>query len=321
MIFPDEKACLDRKNIVRILNDSTIKGINERRSAIDFIRAAIDGADSFTEIGPDSFIFSLWLLSAINENIITARSVILQRSVLEESLNKRDNEEIAEYAEKINLPVSYSDDIFRIRMPEFLKYTERVSGNKYRLIYQPLDHGIVSCKKDVFIKILREAFVRIAFNIVDKIDSEEAASVLSGYASTITELKDHYKIRSRESDISSVIDARYFPPCIKAFITQLRDGINLPHMARLALASFMHKIGSSDEDIAKLFVNAPDYDENITIYQIRHISGEISGIEYSPPKCDTLRSNHLCYMDDDRLCNQEWMKHPLTYYEIKRKKK
>ncbi len=321
MILPDEKACLDRKNIDRILNDRTTKGINERSSAGEFILAAIDGADSFREIGSDSFIFSMWLLSAINENIITARSIILQRSVLEESLNKRDNEEIAEYAEKINLPVSYSDEIFRIRMPEFLKYTARVSGNKYRLAYQPLNRGIASCRKDVFIKIVREAFVQSAFNIVDKINSEDATSVLSGYTDEISSLRDHYKKRSRESDISSVIDARYFPPCIKAFITQLRDGINLPHMARLALASFMHKVGSSDEDIAKLFVNAPDYDENITIYQVRHISGEISGIEYSPPKCDTLRSNHLCYMDDDRLCNQEWMKHPLTYYEIKRKKK
>ncbi|MGC8609654.1 MAG: DNA primase regulatory subunit PriL [Thermoplasmata archaeon] len=321
MILPDEKTCLDRKNIERIINDSTPGGLKGKISAKNFIKAAIDGAETFSEIDPDSFIFSLWMLAAINENIITARSIILQRTVLENSLNGHEDEDIADYANKIGISVRYSDEIFKVPMPDFLKYTARVSGNRYRLAYQAIDAGVVLCRKEVFIKIVREAFVQSAFKIIDSLDPDIAGQILLPYIQEITDLKDHYKRRSREADVSSVIDAKYFPPCVKAFITQLRDGTNLPHMARLTLASFMHKVGAGDEDIAKLFVNAPDYDENITMYQVRHISGEISGIEYSPPKCDTLRSNHLCYMDDDRLCNQEWMKHPLTYYEIKRKRK
>ena len=55
-------------------------------------------------------------------------------------------------------------------------------------------------------------------------------------------------------------------------------------------------------------------------YQVEHITGKTSGTEYTPPGCDTMKSNSICF-NPDSLCNKEWMNHPLSYYRIKGKKK
>jgi DNA primase large subunit len=58
-------------------------------------------------------------------------------------------------------------------------------------------------------------------------------------------------------------------------------------------------------------------------YQVEHITGKISGTEYTPPNCDTLKSNNICFQPDG-LCKKTWMIHPLIYYKYKgksRKKK
>ena len=47
--------------------------------------------------------------------------------------------------------------------------------------------------------------------------------------------------------------------------------------------------------------------------------GELNGGEgYSPPECKTMKTNGLCY-SPDKLCEQEWMNHPLKYYRTKSK--
>ena len=94
-------------------------------------------------------------------------------------------------------------------------------------------------------------------------------------------------------------------------------GVNLPHSGRFALVSFLHTIGMNSEQILALFSQSPDFDESKSIYQIKHITGELNGTDgYTPPECHTMKSNGLCY-DPDKLCNNGKMNQPLTYYRIK----
>ncbi len=72
------------------------------------------------------------------------------------------------------------------------------------------------------------------------------------------------------------------------------------------------------EDIMKLYASAPDFDEKKTRYQVEHITGRISGVQYTPPECSTMKSYNICF-DADDLCRRDWMKHPLTYYRVKSK--
>ncbi|HEQ78785.1 MAG TPA: hypothetical protein ENN76_00800, partial [Euryarchaeota archaeon] len=58
--------------------------------------------------------------------------------------------------------------------------------------------------------------------------------------------------------------------------------------------------------------------EGMARYQIDHVTGVTSGTEYTPPECNTMKSNANCF-EPDRLCEQEWMTHPLKYYRTKQK--
>ena len=62
---------------------------------------------------------------------------------------------------------------------------------------------------------------------------------------------------------------------------------------------------------------SPDFDESKSIYQIKHITGELNGTEgYTPPECSTMKTNGICY-DPDDLCAKEFLNHPLTYFRIR----
>lgn len=298
-----------------------------RKESEVFIKGVIedDSEKNIVGVGTDAFTLSLWILAAIDENVLTARVINQQRDIIERELLKLDDpEDIEEYAKTIGLDVTYSviDEVFMIGFDAFLKNTRRLSDSKYRLIYQPLKGGNIYASTKVMAKVIREFFVAKAFEIVDGIDHDIAVKALGDMAEFAAAMKKLYKEISakRRIDLGSV-DVKLFPPCIRQYMNEMKDGVNLPHLARLTLASFLHKVGMENKEIADLFKTAPDYDEKITLYQISHITGEISGTEYSPPKCTTLQTNHICYKGNDPLCNQEWLKHPLWYYEIKKKHK
>jgi DNA primase large subunit len=107
-----------------------------------------------------------------------------------------------------------------------------------------------------------------------------------------------------------------FPPCIRALLAGTQNGINLPHSGRFALVSFLHALGMDSEQIMELFAKSPDFDPSKSSYQVKHITGEVSGTEYTPPECSTMKSYGLCFEPDD-LCGNEKVVHPLIYYRIK----
>lgn len=324
LILLNERAFIDPDRVMSILRSNDSEASKTRSEAETFISRSVSDNPPTTGVSTDAFMLSLWMLSAIDESVLTARVVNQQRDYLEIASRNSDPEDLEEYARKNGLNISYDveDSLFSVPVEDFLRYTRRVSGTRYRLIFQALRSGRVYALQETVAKIIREFFVARSFEIVDGIDADKARRVLGER----TEFTDRMKKLYREYHAKRKIelgetDFRLFPPCIKEYLKELNDGINLPHIARLTLASFLHKVGMEGSDIAGLFKSAPDYDPRITDYQIKHITGEISGTEYSPPKCATLQANHLCYKGDDTLCNQEWLRHPLWYYEVKKRKK
>jgi len=92
---------------------------------------------------------------------------------------------------------------------------------------------------------------------------------------------------------------RSFPPCMRELLKRAEEGENLPHEARFALASFLINIGWDIDKVVEVFSNVPDFDEDRTRYQVRHIAGlEGSGKKYSPPSCRKMREWGLCVDGD-----------------------
>lgn len=324
LIIPEERSFTDPDGVRRILLSNDSEASQIRKEAQEFISDSVEEKKVLKNISTNSFKIALWFLSAIDESVLTARVINQQRDYLENALRHELGEDVEEYALKSGLIIDYDldEDLFRIPMEDFLKYTRRVSGSVYRLSYQALSGGKVYAMKDAVAKIIREYFVAKTFAIVDRIDVKESREVLEEYVDFADNMKRLYREYHAKKKVElGEIDFNLFPPCIKEYLKDLRNGINLPHIARLTLASFLHKVGMGSENIAELFKTAPDFDPRITEYQVKHIAGEISGVEYSPPKCATLQANHICYKGEDTLCNQEWLKHPLWYYEVKKRKK
>ncbi|NDB52182.1 MAG: DNA primase, partial [Nitrosopumilaceae archaeon] len=93
-----------------------------------------------------------------------------------------------------------------------------------------------------------------------------------------------------------IVETTEQPPCIKHALEILSKGENLPHSGRFMLATYLLNKGQAIEEIAPLFKNAPDYNEKITLYQLKHLAGNFgSGTKYACPSCEKLKSENLCF--------------------------
>jgi DNA primase large subunit len=110
-----------------------------------------------------------------------------------------------------------------------------------------------------------------------------------------------------------------FPPCIAQIHEDSIQGKNLAHEARFALASFLLKIGMTEEEVKNVFKPAPDFMSSLAEYQVHHIARKSAGEGYTPPGCKKMQGNSLCpvYLGTifDSLC--EYVLHPLGFYRTR----
>ncbi|MHB1470101.1 MAG: DNA primase regulatory subunit PriL [Thermoplasmataceae archaeon] len=322
--FQPEKV-KDLSEIEKIFRSHDPAMAEARKKGQDIIYYLIDPEknDAPPAVDCNSYYYSLWVLKGVNENPLLTRTVNYHRDILEGLImdEKLDGEDIESYARSMGLSPDFDPvrELFYLPVDQFVSCNSRLSGSRYRLSYQLFREGKVILNRETLAKIMREFFVIKSIRAVHDISEESALQILQDI-DYIDSLKELYRVVGSRGvlDLGSV-DFKIFPPCMNEYISQMRDGVNLPHMARFTMVSFLNKVGMTRDDIIALFKTAPDFNERMTTYQVDHVTGNISGTEYSPPKCSVLQSNHLCYKGDDRLCNQEWLKHPLQYYSIKKR--
>jgi len=156
--------------------------------------------------------------------------------------------------------------------------------------------------------------------LTDKISSELPLEVnetiLSTFASDIDEIKRVLEEKREQYKAKGMgrLSIVRFPPCMRKLLNMIQSGENVPHTGRFALVAFLHTLGMDSEEILETFSSAPDFDPSKSKYQIDHITGEISGTEYTPPECSTMKSYGICF-EPDELCKR--IKHPLSYYRKK----
>lgn len=261
-------------------------------------------------------------LSAINWPAVSSRVIIRMRNNFEDYLNSLEDENLVVEAESMNLKIAHDRERhnFRISVYDFTRYCSKISGPEYRLALQAFDKGEIVCGKNSVSKMLRESFVSDLKDKVKETDPKRSMDIMHDYSEQIHRIHAIGEEMSKEVDLGAV-DSDSFPPCIKHYITDIQASVNLPHIARFTLVSFLHNIGMEESSVMDIFSNVPDFSKKITEYQVKHIIGDISGTEYTPPKCATIRSNHQCYQGDDPICARPNMNHPLTYYKIRKLKK
>ncbi len=264
-----------------------------------------------------SYPLARMLVSSVGDDYLVRRYTLGESERISSELSRESDEKILNLANELDLEVESFHERFKVYFTDYLESTERLKSPEWKLVNQDLREGNVHIDRTSLIRIMKE---KITATISEGLPAPVSDMILETFDSEIREIKEI--LEERRAEIKEIdmgeVENELFPPCIKKLLAGQKEGENLSHEGRFALTSFMKKVGLSEEEILDIFQEAPDFDKELARYQIEHIIGEISGEEYLPPGCDTMKTNGICY-NPDSLCEQEWMNHPLSYYSVKKK--
>ncbi|MBE6523277.1 MAG: DNA primase [Thermoplasmata archaeon] len=264
-----------------------------------------------------SYPYARMLVSQIGDRFLTKRYALSEAVRMNSLLSKEDKTTILVVSEELGITSTADrDGTIHMGFPDFLRLASRINSPDWKLINSDIHHGVVYLPQDKFSRLMQNA-------LQDKIESELPLLTPEEYKKYL--VRDVEAVKNALNDAKMKMSATngegmkmdYLPPCLVRILEMSRNGLNLPHSARFAIVTFLKALGLGYEDIIKVFSESPDFDESKSEYQIKHILGELSGGEgYSPPECKTMKTNGLCY-NPDRICEYEWMTHPLKYYRFK----
>ena len=180
--------------------------------------------------------------------------------------------------------------MFEIGVAEYVRRSVHIADPAWKLLNRRVANGMVTLKRDDMLRLARH-------DICAAIERDASATRVGRDAGRALELQARNVSTSvRAGDEASrgtaATAAGRFgrPPCVTEAVASLARAENLPHHGRLLVAAYMLKAGMSEDDIAALFVNAPDYSEATTRRQVAHIAS----VGYMPQSCEKLESLGLC---------------------------
>ncbi len=276
--------------------------------------------------------YLLEMLSYIVARIIvssTADEMLIEQYALAEAVSMRDRlmEQDMDFlfhviqALDINASPEGGEDEERVRIhfTDYLKLSSQMRAKEWSLVSQDLDAGYLVLEKKKMTRLVQQA---LTSRIKKELPLPVNDKIIEAFSSTIDDVRVEVEKRKEEfrKEGFGRISFLRLPPCMKIMLNALKKGENLPHVGRFALTAFLHTVGMETEQILALYSTSPDFNVNLARYQIEHITGKLSGVEYLPQNCHTMVSQGICF-EPDSLCKKEWMTHPLTYYKIKGKKR
>ncbi len=253
-----------------------------------------------------SYAFARILISCLNERALTDRLCRYEAERAGYFLQTETPEKRSYVASVVGIDPGADS----IPVAGYIELCPSLHDVKWRLINRQTDFGKVRIEKDEYDELIKE---RIRSMLEDQLPLKVGESICA----MLSPLKDEISAGYQEMLMEQFgeVDEDSFPPCMKAIISAVTDGTNIPHTARFSLTAFMHVIGMDIHQIVEVYTRAPDFDVEKTMYQVEHISGR-GGTEYTPPTCATLKTYGLC-VNRDQYCKN--VSHPLSYYRQKKK--
>ena len=179
--------------------------------------------------------------------------------------------------------------MFEVKVTDYLKRSHLFHEQEWKLINRSVHDGRVFLDPDETVRLIRS---EVANLLLERIRQMNPSHIPATIIEQATILKSILPVATRKLDNAPAV----FPPCIRHALDQMAAGENLPHSARVMLATYMLAIGKNIEDVVSLFRTAPDYDERVSRYQVEHLAGERgSRIRYLVPSCTKLQNDGLCF--------------------------
>ena len=198
----------------------------------------------------------------------------------------------------------------------FLEVAPRFHSDEWKLVNRYVESGLVPIRKSELYRLIAEKFKVLIIQSsiqVPPLPKNLTHAVQQIESELRTKLKKTEPIKFTKKTVNA------FPPCISAMHESALQGKNLSHEARFTLASFLLKIGMTQDEVFGIFKAAPDFVRGLAEYQVRHIASKSGGEGYTPPSCRKMQGNSLCpvYLGTaiDPLC--EYIVHPLSFYQTR----
>jgi len=191
---------------------------------------------------------------------------------------------------KLKIVISEDQRLFKVRVVDYIARASHFHEQEWKLINRLVNNGYVYLDADETVRLIRN---ELAVLIYDKVKSMTLRTLPQGIKSAVEPLRVKLLSRYERRAAAAVRD---HPPCIKHALEVMNRGDNLPHSARVMLATYMLAIGKPVDEIILMFENAPDFNEKITRYQVEHLAGmKGSHTKYSVPSCEKLKNENLCF--------------------------
>ena len=196
---------------------------------------------------------------------------------------------LLQYREAGNGGMHGAGGTFKIGVAEYLRRSVHIADPAWKLVNRTVTDGMVMLRRDEMLRLARH-------DIAAVIERDAGATRVGRDAGRALEAQVLNISKDVRFDDEAVRAATATtgefgkPPCVTEAIASLGRSENLPHHGRLLVAAYMLRTGMSEDDVAALYVNAPDYSEATTRRQVAHIAG----VGYMPQSCEKLESLGLC---------------------------
>ena len=217
----------------------------------------------------------------------------LQKDLVSNSDKTSEEFAIRIFRDIFSITIKKTGNYFVIPIPDYLKHAVAFHEREWKLVNRHVESGMVFLSPHESVRLIRR---ELSGYIGSKIKAANTPSMAGGFEDKVKKLSG----LAKKFVVTTVITGAY-PPCIEHAIEELNKGENLSHSGRFMLATFLLSRGQTIEEIVPLFKNAPDYNEKVTRYQIKQLSGETGGsqTQYVCPSCEKIKSNNLCYITPD----------------------
>lgn len=265
-----------------------------------------------------SYVYARILVSALDDVYVVRRYALAEAVRARELLlREEDGAALEACAGALDLAFRASGELFEAHFTEFLRYSVFIKDMPWKLVRQPLRNGVIEMDAERASRLVQEALRR---RIEGELPKKLPPEVVQAVEPDVAPIREAARVRKEAytADGFGKVDLTLLPPCMHHILGQLQRGENAPHNARFAIVTFLNKIGMTSEEIMQLFAQAPDFREDLTRYQVEHITGVSSGTTYSVPGCDNMQTFNMCYADD--LCRTKFkdgnprVRYPGDYY-------
>lgn len=251
-----------------------------------------------------TFLVTLILVKSIGMEPVLKKYALAEARRAEKFLTedlKRQNEDQRQallskiFGDLFGLAISTTEDgrLFKVKVTDYLARSSHFHEQEWKMINRLVSNGHVYLGADETVRLVRNELAVLINGRVHAMNLPVLPKTIKEKADALrAELAPHYEYRTHA--------VTEFPPCVKHAMEVMNRGENLPHSARLMLATYMLAIGKPVDEIVEMFKNAPDFNERITRYQVDHLAGSKgSRTKYSVPSCDKLRTENLCFATKD----------------------